>query len=115
MILVGSPSDPEVRSTFSLGCHAMVPGVPIEGGEEVTWNPDLSRLPLPPSEWPARVRHGSFGGTAGGTEGSKGLHPRCVLFLEMGVESRSANDSIGHKRPKNQWSRKIVHAPPQSL
>lgn len=78
MILMGSPSDPEVRSIFSLDWHAMAPGVPIKGGEEVTWNPDLSRLLLPPPEWPACVRHGSFGGAAGETEGSKELYPRYV-------------------------------------
>jgi len=33
------------------------------------------------------------------------------LLLATGVGSRSANDSMAHKRPKNQWSRKIVHGP----
>ena len=65
------------HDTFSLGYHEMAPGVPIKG-EEVAWNPDLSRLLLPPPEWPAHVRHGSFGGAAGGTEGLKELHPRYV-------------------------------------
>lgn len=75
----------------------------------------LSRIPQDKESLPStngrRRLHPDRNGRAANSAVTCLMVAKTGLLLATGVGSRSANDSMAHKRPKNQWSRKIVHGP----
>jgi len=72
----------------------------------------LSRIPQDKGSLPStngrRRLHADRNGRAANSAMTCLMVARRIL-LATGVGSRSANDFMARKRPKNQWSRKIVH------